>query len=544
MDMTFSEINLLDDYVPFISNVYHMYQSELKHLSLMDFNDQMLFTLYILRHNPEYLNSLQKKYNYICIDEAQDTSKIQHEIIELLAKANNVFMVGDEDQSIYGFRGAFPIALLNFKYTYRNTYVVKMEKNYRSRAEISDIAREFISQNTGRYEKNMESALDGHGEVLLHEVDNREEQFNFLVDEAIHRTSQTAFLYRENNTAVILADSFLRKSIPFTLKKPENNFFHNSTVSRILKELRNSINDKTSDLEGPSFQCLKDAIEKAKVKNVNDRIEILLNLATKEPVLRDFISRIDLLTELFDNGYLSKEENPVVISTIHASKGLGYDTVYLVDVYKGNLPSTKPDPMLMSKDSSCVDQEERRIFYVGMTRAKNKLVFINIKDKKSPFLKELFNCTSKEEDEARLKAEEESKRIAAERERKRREAEEEQKRKLEESYSLRSSKSTLYENETIDYKADFEKNRRNDEIEESNRANQEELTTSEDFCYNEVADKFTQEEEQIYDHTGRRWIKCEICHKIKPSKEFSKYGGNNHVNSGTCCDCTNHGKNK
>ena len=110
----------------------------------------MVFALWILQKDEEITSALRARYKYICVDEAQDTSKIQHEIIKLLAHGKNLFMVGDEDQSIYGFRAAYPKALLNFRYDYLNPYILRMERNYRSTAQIVEKAQSFISQNKGR----------------------------------------------------------------------------------------------------------------------------------------------------------------------------------------------------------------------------------------------------------------------------------------------------------------------------------------------------------------------------------------------------------
>ena len=191
----------------------------------MDFNDQMVFADYALQNDAELLDEYKRKYRYICVDEAQDTSKIQHKIIKRLAEGGNLFMVGDEDQSIYGFRAAYPRALLNFRYDYINPYILRMETNYRSTKQIVDFAQKFISRNKGRYEKKMTSARDEGEDVSLVHVKTREEQFNYLLDAAKNRQKKVAFLYRENNSAIVLIDLLLRNDIPFVLKKPEKNFF-------------------------------------------------------------------------------------------------------------------------------------------------------------------------------------------------------------------------------------------------------------------------------------------------------------------------------
>ena len=116
--------------------MYAAYQEALEQQWQRDFDDQMVFALEILRNNSDVVAALRARYKYLCVDEAQDTSKIQHEIIRVLAEGNNLFMVGDEDQSIYGFRAAYPKALLNFRYSYLNPYILRMERNYRSTVQI------------------------------------------------------------------------------------------------------------------------------------------------------------------------------------------------------------------------------------------------------------------------------------------------------------------------------------------------------------------------------------------------------------------------
>lgn len=217
-----------------LNDMYNAYQSALDKQNQMDFDDQMIFALKILREDGDALHSLQQRYKYICVDEAQDTSRIQHEIIRLLACGNNLFMVGDEDQSIYGFRAAYPKALLNFRYDYLNPYILRMERNYRSTNQIVEKAQTFISQNKGRYEKNM-TAERGDGEdVSLLSVASREAQYMYLLDVAKTAKTETAFLYRDNESAIVLVDLFLRNNVQFKLRKPEMNFFEVHIVKDIV----------------------------------------------------------------------------------------------------------------------------------------------------------------------------------------------------------------------------------------------------------------------------------------------------------------------
>ena len=127
--------------------IYEMYNRELSRKSLMDYDDQMVYALNLLKSIPEILEYFQEKYQFISVDEAQDTSKVQHEIIRILGgEYKNIFMVGDEDQSIYGFRAAYPEALLEFEKTYPNGKILLMEENFRSNGEIVVAADRFIQK--------------------------------------------------------------------------------------------------------------------------------------------------------------------------------------------------------------------------------------------------------------------------------------------------------------------------------------------------------------------------------------------------------------
>ena len=457
MMLSEGQITAMEAEYPNLRDMYRMYQSTLARRNLMDFDDQMVFALQALREDPDLLRYFRNRYKYICVDEAQDTSKIQHEIIRLLAEGNSLFMVGDEDQSIYGFRGAYPKALLNFRYDYMNPYILRMERNYRSTPQIVEKAQGFISQNKGRYEKNMVSERADGDDVHLERVSSREEQYMKLVEVAKASTSETAFLYRDNESAVVLVDLFLRNSIPFRLRKARMQFFEINVVRDIIAYLSLAINDR--DAKQLKQICYKgilylpkqqrdyaiqnslrkrisvyDAVDAqmAYVKRANrdgafrfrnvmarvsksspydaisvlmesgyrsylekenldaGKVEILQMIAKHETSIRSFLDRLQMLGSVMQQGTNVNTGNPIVLSTIHSSKGQEYDSVYMVDVYNGRFPSYRYDLYCRSKDSADGGQEERRLFYVGITRAKNKLHLFDILGKPSSFLDDLF----------------------------------------------------------------------------------------------------------------------------------------------------------
>ena len=165
-----------------IARIYQRYCSRMREEKLMDYDDQLLHAYTILKKVPQVLSDFQKKYHYICVDEAQDTSRIQHEIIKLLAGANdNLFMVGDEDQSIYGFRAAYPQALLDFEKDHKNAQVLLMEENFRSNARIVERADHFIRKNTLRHKKEMHATREPQQDVHVIELSSRGAQYTCLL---------------------------------------------------------------------------------------------------------------------------------------------------------------------------------------------------------------------------------------------------------------------------------------------------------------------------------------------------------------------------
>lgn len=574
------EIRLIDNNYPKFSSMFNKYCAVLKKNNQMDYHDQMKFAHWILTHSKKHRLYWQNKYDYICVDEAQDTSKVQHEIIKILASGNNLFMVGDEDQSIYGFRAAYPKALLNFRSDYTNPFIQRMEVNYRSTPQIVEKAQKFISENKGRYEKNMVAARADGEPVELLKVYSVEEQYKRILEIAKKSSKETAFLYRDNESSVVLIDLFLRNNVQFTLKKPEMNFFGNSIVRDIVAYLRLSIDPYDSDslkqICNKGILYLKkqqlnyaikniqngritvfDALEEQmKYLPVNKRdkadrlkttiallkgqkteaaiqilldygyeyyiekshldyskIEILSILAKNEPRIQGFLNRLNELEHLIQQGFRGSEN--VILSTIHSSKGQEYDTVYMVDVYDGRFPSSEKNMFSRSKDNADGEQEERRLFYVGITRAKNKLYLFSIKNKTSSFLEALFpeatakTISAKKQDFMNIYYENQRK-IAYNRQL--------QEEKWLKEYELRKKQS-------------FEEKQR---CEEAKRINAEKVYAE---SYNEVKDKFTQQTAPIRDSHGVRWVKCEVCNRILPADKFCTYGGTNHVNLGMCNDC-------
>ena len=460
-----------------IAGIYREYCRQMREQKLMDYDDQMLYAYNILRKDPGVLAYFQNRYPYICVDEAQDTSKIQHAIIALLAAGTgNLFMVGDEDQSIYGFRAAYPEALLSFEKKHSGAKVLLMEENFRSNAKIVEAADKFIQKNTLRHEKHMRAAREAGADIREISLKSRKAQYVYLMKAAQECTTgmagmsgseehrgradasvtETAVLYRDNECAIPLIDLLERKNIPYRMRNADLSFFTHRTVLDVQNIIRFAMDPKDTELFMQIYYRLKlffnkkDALRYAQIsqekdmevldaalkygnlekyqedniRNLKRQMVRILNMPGDEAVnqiltymgYQDYLkkmgmnankletvkligSRVEspekLLERLEELRKIIREKKtesdcPFILSTMHASKGLEYDTVYLLDVMDGILPEkVLANSRTASKEELETYEEERRLFYVGVTRAKNQLnVFTT--NKPSKFCSELL----------------------------------------------------------------------------------------------------------------------------------------------------------
>ena len=196
--------------------VYFEYQDYLLRSRCMDYDDQMVFTYRIFRQHPDILAYFQHRWPYICVDEAQDTSKIQHAILRQLASGSgNIFMVGDEDQSIYGFRAAWPQALLEFEQVFPGAKVLKLETNYRSTRAIVEKADAFIRRNQNRRPKKMRTENQQGSPIRRIMLEDYNRQYNYLLKVAENCEESTAVLYRKNDSALPLIDLMEKNGVPY-----------------------------------------------------------------------------------------------------------------------------------------------------------------------------------------------------------------------------------------------------------------------------------------------------------------------------------------
>ena len=448
-----------------IAEIYQKYCRAMRENQWMDYDDQMIYAYRMLCKHPQILRHFQQRYRYFCVDEAQDTSKIQHAILALLASASgNLFMVGDEDQSIYGFRAAYPQALLDFEQDHPGAKVLLMEENFRSDAGIVQAADRFIQKNTFRHVKRMKAARGSSASIREIPLRSRGQQYTYLARVAADCDRQTAVLYRDNECALPLIDLLERNGIDYRMRQMEMTFFSHRIVSDLTCVLRLAIDPYDTEAFLQVYYKLGTYIKKADAKHIaelsrqrhmpvldaalecgrlnahalagtktlrthlrnmlneradkalyriteylgytdyltrsgingENKLAILRTLASREASPAAFLARMEALQEIIQQ----KETNPdcqVYLSTIHASKGLEYDTVYLMDVIDGILPEQVPaSQRFASKKEKEIYEEERRLFYVGVTRAKNRL-YLFTANRKSTFCEDFFGKGAKKQ---------------------------------------------------------------------------------------------------------------------------------------------------
>jgi len=476
--LTETEIRELDKTADMkISAIYKEYNTWLREQKLMDYDDQMVYAYTMLQRFPELLRLYQDKFPYLCVDEAQDTSKIQHAIIALLAsKTENLFMVGDEDQSIYGFRAAYPEALLSFEKNHPGAKVLLMEENFRSGAGIVKAADTFIQKNTLRHKKHMRATKDGEEVVKEIAVKTRDDQYRYLAavaencaaaraDRVGGRSDNgtadafhtVAVLYRDHECALPLIDLLERKEIPYRMRDAEISFFTHRTVLDVLNIMKLAMHPKDAETFLQVYYKIntyirkEDALQIARISETQDisvwnaavryhglsdytmssvqntrmhmqqlltergdkavkrilyymryqeylercglkadKIEILRILGSREDSMAGLLQRLRELQDILTRKETDYSCN-FILSTIHASKGLEYDTVYLMDVTDGILPvQMLKNPEKASGEERENYEEERRLFYVGATRAKSEL-YVFTTGKPHSFCKELLS---------------------------------------------------------------------------------------------------------------------------------------------------------
>lgn len=428
--------------------IFNEYQEYLYRHGLIDFDDMLVYTYELFKERGDILAAWQKKYQYILIDEFQDINKIQYDVMKMLAgEKKNLFAVGDDDQSIYRFRGAKPEIMLHFREDFKGAKTVLLDTNYRSTEQIVAASGNVIRYNKERFSKEIKAAGGSGAEVeyLLFEG-QREENARIIWDiqEAVEHGAHYedfAILFRTNIQPRLLMEQLLAYNIPFRTKDSIPNLYEHwiakdlfayiriAMGSRERKDFlqimnrpkryisRDSLDEPTvafdvwewyyeeqpwvakrigqlehdiKVLERLSPYAAINYIRKAvgyddflaeyadyrriKVDDLYDVIEELQASAKDHKDYDSWFAHIDVYTKELQEMYRLQSENreSVALATLHSAKGLEYENVYLIDVNEGVMPYKK----------AVLDQEieeERRMFYVGMTRAKKNLHLFAVK---------------------------------------------------------------------------------------------------------------------------------------------------------------------
>ena len=422
-------------------DIYKYYVKTLKKMGLIDFDDMLLYCHELLTTRRDILAKWQQKYQYILIDEFQDINKIQYDIIKLLAKPqDNLFIVGDDDQSIYGFRGSKPEIMLNFDKDYPDTDKVILDTNYRSTGNIVSAAGKVIAHNKVRFAKNINTVNDPGDKVDIIEFNTQAEEYEKIIDNIRKESasggnySDNAVLFRTNSTAAGFVRKLVEYSVPFVTRDGVPNVFEHWIARDVITYMNIAMGSrKRSDflqiINRPKRYIGRDYLADAEISFDNlekyyedknwmiervDRLKYdILAMASMSPYaminylrkgvgydgyldeyaqshnmqVRELYDVMDELMESARNfktfnewfAYIDEygtklresyaamdKQNAVILTTMHSSKGLEYPVVYIIDANEEITPHKKAVfvPEI---------EEERRMFYVAMTRAKRRL---------------------------------------------------------------------------------------------------------------------------------------------------------------------------
>ena len=444
--------------------IYQGYRETCQSRRKLDFDDMILYCYELFSQRKDILAAWQKKFQYILVDEFQDINQLQYDIVRMLAQPqNNLFIVGDDDQSIYHFRGARPEIMLNFTRDYPEAETVTLDVNYRCSGRILSSAMRVIGENKKRFSKQLSTPNQDGEAVQIREFQNPREEYLAVVSELRERIENgerledTAILLRTNQEAEGLVGALMERQVPFNMKEKLPNLFQHWICRNLLAYMHFAAGEKSRKyflefMNRPNRYISRDALSLSPVVDFEelkefykdkdwmcDRITTLethlrvlkglapyaaINFIRKgmgyEEYLREYaeyrkikpeeLSEIlDRLTEstkgmnsleeweTYIKEYTEKleeqakkveqEREGVLISTLHGVKGLEYDHVYILNVNEGSMPYRKAvlEPAI---------EEERRLFYVGMTRARKHLALCYVRQqyekKREPsrFLKE------------------------------------------------------------------------------------------------------------------------------------------------------------
>ena len=421
------------------------YENKKRQMNMIDFDDMLIYCEKLLSHYKSTADRFKKYYKYIQVDEAQDLSIIQKDIINLVSNGN-LFMVGDDDQSIYSFRGSNPKILLDFNDLYKDGRIYHLDKNYRCDGYIVDRVGRFIEKNKKRYDKHIRADREKKRDITVKSFPTRRQQTDYIMERIREEPEmETAILYRYNISSILLAEGLRKESSSFYIKEDRNKYFNSKVLKDILSFFSLAVNPRDRESFANIYYKCKtyftremnqyvqmgrgtvyddlyrfphlDKLKRSNIKNFKwdlghiskqrpeaaldyirfdmgyedylNRLEkdgrisyssMFLDLEITREICRnsastfEFIDNIDGLKDLLKN---AKEESDakVTLSSIHSTKGLEFDRVFLIDNNFGEFPLEKRNQSKEEYDEYL--EEERRVFYVGMTRARNKLEILH-----------------------------------------------------------------------------------------------------------------------------------------------------------------------
>lgn len=460
-----------------VRQVYELYQKKLKENNALDFDDLIMKTVELFQEYPLVLEHYQERFKYILVDEYQDVNHAQYKLINLLAEKNkNICVVGDDDQGIYGFRGADISNILSFENDYPNTKVIKLEQNYRSTKKILEAAFGVVSNNIDRKDKKLWTENDEGQDLKLYKASNGQEEADYIANE-ISRLKERddysfndfSILYRTNAQSRSLEQALIRKEIPYRIigglkfydrkeikdilaylrliYNPDDDIsleriinvpkrgIGNTTIGRLhdyaLKEeisllravyqvdkvdtlgsraisrvrsfgemisqfraeagelsvlaLTEKILDKTGYLEELKLEKTLEA--ESRIENITELLTDMKEFNKEDTAAKigDYLEEVALIADV-DN--LDKDAEAVVLMTLHSAKGLEFPIVFLAGMEEGLFPHS------MSMNSEAEIEEERRLCYVGITRAE-KLLYLTHATYRMVYGKSQYNAPSR-----------------------------------------------------------------------------------------------------------------------------------------------------
>lgn len=447
------------DFEQLVVSVYRQYQTKLLVTNSLDFDDLLMLPIKLFKENPEVLKEYQERFRYILIDEYQDTNEAQYNLVKMIsAKYKNICVVGDNDQSIYSFRGSNYRNILNFENDYENPKVIILEENYRSTKNILNAANCVIKNNKQRKEKNLwTDNIVGEKIKYYRAIDEKDEAYYVVKEikkliEQGSKKDDITILYRTNAQSRNIEDELLRETIPYKVVGSLNfynrkeikdltaylkliyNQYDDISLTRIINVPKRGIGSKTIDklVEKATDEkkSIYEVIESGKELNFKKQIETLKQIAENSSLtelvdnvleltglkaslvaensieadvrlenleefksitktfeernglvsLEDFLMEISLVTDVTEQKQTS---DLVTLMTVHSAKGLEFDNVFIIGLEEGIFPHSNS---FESQDSL---EEERRLCYVAITRAKKRLWLINAKRR---MLYGLDNC--------------------------------------------------------------------------------------------------------------------------------------------------------